>query len=933
LKYVVINADYKGNVIANDLPARVNNFVGRKDVFHQIDKVLCANQIVAINAFAGTGKSSTALEYGYKAEDNGKIVRWFDSDAPDKIKANYRQLATDLGIKFEQKTASEGEDIASSDTNITKEPKQKSTPDLTPEQELKALINSVNNAITKLNKPILLILDNLEHYKDAEEYLVNLPKKLVKVIITTRDSNMLDNPGQHIRLEPFSNEDAAAYISSNLLGRTNNKNTEDLIKLLGTKEGEVLPYRLSKAVGFLKENKLWSLPKYIEYIKQPSNEQAETALLIDSLKDESIACQILQYAAFLDPDSMSIEIFKELLQIDEEQLQGHIAKLEKLSLVSLNYTDDSAYLKMHRLAQEEITKYIYSNKNQEQQQLLKPEEIQQNLIVSLNNLMPKVTYSNKQSDGKIAELYYPHIQKILDSAKQIMLAETGELYYKLGEYNQYALYNYKQSLDQHLAALKIYQDIYITEGNHPDIALSLNNVGLAYRDLGQKEKGLQYQEQALTMRQALYQGNHPDIATYLNNVGLAYDNLGDKLKALELHKQCYFMRYKLLGQNHSHTQASKNKINALDAEFSGADETRTIILDRGIVNKEIIAVKQQIQENVLNKIHEVASKGNWSSGAFISTPWILGDWGVKGYLAEDNLKKTLGNLSSAANIKIAQMLCFEAMCLGMMSNSQKDFTCVKEFAKAYPRLLKEIIAEHPEYMVDGSIVKLCTKDPATLTRLLGENFSGQGNGEYEAADPWMEYTKEGMNKLLELRLEAADQKDIKTIMPNYIYDGSEESANQLANEISINLEERSLVVLNLFGKHWVGLVIEKGDKTIDIQYMDSEQEMIPPLLQEQLINQITINCPGHNIQFTDTELEPQKYNNCGPEVIENITSHLLGWGRTTSQEDAVAIHSALFEDSLMSGLMGETYSLGNIGHFNSHMSVHTNSGPILLENG
>jgi hypothetical protein len=144
-----------------------------------------------------------------KAEDNGKIVRWFDSDAPDKIKANYRQLATDLGIKFEQKTASEGEDIASSDTNITKEPKQKSTPDLTPEQELKALINSVNNAITKLNKPILLILDNLEHYKDAEEYLVNLPKKLVKVIITTRDSNMLDNPGQHIRLEPFSNRPLA----------------------------------------------------------------------------------------------------------------------------------------------------------------------------------------------------------------------------------------------------------------------------------------------------------------------------------------------------------------------------------------------------------------------------------------------------------------------------------------------------------------------------------------------------------------------------------------------------------------------------------------------------------------------------------------------------------------------------------------------------
>lgn len=160
------------------------------------------------------------------------------------------------------------------------------------------------------------------------------------------------------------------------------------------------------------------------------------------------------------------------------------------------------------------------------------------------------------------------------------------------------------------------------------------------------------------------------------------------------------------------------------------------------------------------------------------------------------------------------------------------------------------------------------------------------------------------------------------------------AAKKLANEISNNLGEKSLIVLNLFGKHWVGLVIEKNAETIYIQYMDSEQEMIPLALKEQLINQIAINCPEHNIQFIETELESQKYNNCGPEVIENITSHLLGWGRTTSQEDALAIHSALLEDSLLSGLMGETsYHQGNIGLFNPPTSMHINSGSLLLENG
>jgi tetratricopeptide (TPR) repeat protein len=1053
--------DYKGNVIANDLPAKLNNFVGRKDVFSEIDKILASNQIVAINAFAGTGKSSTALEYGYRVEDEGKIVRWFDSDTNEKIEANYRQLASDLGIKLEEINAD-------------------------PKQGHKNLINAVNREINKLGKPILLILDNLEHYKDAEEYLRNLPKKLVKVVITTRDSNMLDNPGQHIRLEPFSKEDAASYIISNLQDRVNNPDIEKLIKLLGNEDGEIIPYRLAKAVGFLKENKLWSVSKYIEHIKEnPNIEQAETKLLIESLQgaDSVQWLQILQYAAFLDPDSMSIEIFKELLNIDEEQLQESIAKLEKLSLVSLNHKDGVGYLKMHRLAQDEVIKYINgqdSAQRNELHQMLPLSEIQKNLIVSLNNLMPKVANMNKQGEWQVGGLYYPHIQKILDNAKQIMLAETGELYYKLGEYNQYVLCNYKQSLDQHLEALKTYQVVYVKEGNHPDIANSLNNVGIAYEKLGQLEKGLQYkeqaltmyqalyqgnhpsiaeslnsvgiaydnlgkrekelqykeqaltmrqalyqgnhpdianslnnvgiaygklgkiekllqfvglsskekelqykeqaltmyqalyqgnhpdiaeslndvgiayeklgqiekglqyQEQALTMRQALYQGNHPDIAESLNNVGIAYHNLGkiekalqyqeqaltmrqalyqgnhpsianslnsvgvaycklgDSLKALELCKESYFMRCKLLGKDHPKTQLTKSNISNICFNNHITFEERSSILERGTVNKDIIIVKQQIQSSVLNKIQVASSKGNWSSGWFISKPSILGNWGVKGYLDNNYLEDKLGELCNNSNVKIAQMLCFEAICLGVMSSSQQDFTCVEEFTKAYPRLLKEIIAEHPEYMVDGSIVKLCTKDPATLTRLLGENFSGQGNGEHEAVDPWMEYTQEGMDKLLELRLESADQKDVKTIMPNYIYDGSKESANQLANEISNNLEERSLVVLNLFGKHWVGLVIEKSTEAIDIKYMDSEQEIIPAALKEQLINQITINCPEHNIQFTEAVIEPQKYNNCGPEVIENLTSHLLGWGRTTSQEDAVAIHSALFEDSLMS---------------------------------
>nr|WP_037230956.1 tetratricopeptide repeat protein [Rickettsia monacensis] len=53
------------------------------------------------------------------------------------------------------------------------------------------------------------------------------------------------------------------------------------------------------------------------------------------------------------------------------------------------------------------------------------------------------------------------------------------LYKKLGYYNESVLYKLKDSLKYHKEALKIFQELY--QSNHPDIAASLNNVGLAYR--------------------------------------------------------------------------------------------------------------------------------------------------------------------------------------------------------------------------------------------------------------------------------------------------------------------------------------------------------------------------------------------------------------------------------------------------------------------
>ena len=71
-------------------------------------------------------------------------------------------------------------------------------------------------------------------------------------------------------------------------------------------------------------------------------------------------------------------------------------------------------------------------------------------------------------------------------------------------------------------ALARFQQLY--QGDHPNIAISLNNLanGLrGLRGLGEPERARDLDEQALAMRQRLYDGDHPDIAASLHNLAEA----------------------------------------------------------------------------------------------------------------------------------------------------------------------------------------------------------------------------------------------------------------------------------------------------------------------------------------------------------------------------------------------------------------------------
>ena len=74
--------------------------------------------------------------------------------------------------------------------------------------------------------------------------------------------------------------------------------------------------------------------------------------------------------------------------------------------------------------------------------------------------------------------------------------------------------------------------------DHPDIAISLNNLGYRLEELGSHQEALQYHKQSLAMRQRLYPDqDHPDIAASLNDVGYSVGALGSQQEALAYKKQ------------------------------------------------------------------------------------------------------------------------------------------------------------------------------------------------------------------------------------------------------------------------------------------------------------------------------------------------------------------------------------------------------------
>ncbi|GAB4163545.1 MAG: hypothetical protein Tsb006_2710 [Rickettsiaceae bacterium] len=236
--------------------------------------------------------------------------------------------------------------------------------------------------------------------------------------------------------------------------------------------------------------------------------------------------------------------------------------------------------------------------------------------------------------------------------------------------------------------------------DHPSILEALivaAEVGHTIDNREIKITAMQRADEAYNMAMRIGNIGHASIA--LEFLANSYRSFGDSLKAEELLKESAYLK------------ASKNPN---EEATEHANYVPAVIKKHGVSDELTLKIKQKIQEPILNKIYYAAGIDKWTNKGF------GGEYGVSGYL-DKYLVDTLGEeFNTPEHFAIALMLCFEAINLGTMASESRNPLCAVIFVQRYPELITKILESHPEYFVDGHIVRATLPNASEYSKeLLG----------------------------------------------------------------------------------------------------------------------------------------------------------------------------------------------------------------------
>jgi len=467
--------------------------------------------------------------------------------------------------------------------------------------------------LANCKKPWLIVFDNAE---DREMLTPFLPMSGGHILITTRSTSW---PGA-ISIDLFTPEEGEALVHK-LLQRQDPL-SRDLCKELG-----YLPLGIVQACAFIRNQKL-QVAAYLEQLKKDAAiiEKDErlfgkklpnsmlslwqtTFQLLQTAHPEALA--LLDILAYLAPDSIPRHLMQQLASAKTQDLLKQYALLRE---------DTQKTCSIHRLVQlavrakqsaERQTNALKNGMNalalvyvhvpttpemqNNQQLLVHGENIvahAEPLTAAFPELLEPFAITLSWLGKQHRVLAHPHQSKELhEKALQIIQKVYGEQHLEIATYlNNLGLAwadlgDDRKAIQYHEQALAIWKKTYGEQ--HPNVARSLDQLGASWKVLGDARKAIQYHEQALAIKKKTYGEQHPDVAISLTQLGGDWKILGDNRKAIQYHEQALAIRKKAYGEQHPDVAGSLNQIGDAWTNLGNAQKAIDYYLQALDINKKI----------------------------------------------------------------------------------------------------------------------------------------------------------------------------------------------------------------------------------------------------------------------------------------------------------------------------------------------------------
>ncbi|KAF2017327.1 TPR-like protein [Aaosphaeria arxii CBS 175.79] len=541
-----------------NIPSTLNSrFWGREDVLDALQKALSPEQkshqlkTFALYGMGGVGKTQIALQYANRHRDLYKTILWVSADNVINMGQSFREIAKLLGLSQTEQEI----------------------------QDTQGCMLKVKNWLSEASDPWILIFDNADNLDVLRHAWPT--NGAGSVLLTTRDANAVHTPASKgFHVQPFDvaagSEVLLSLVGLDYSSTSNREKAIEITKALGG-----LPLALTQIGGFIVQRKLPLrdfLPLYernasrIDSRKTSISDYEHTLSTVWEMsmkRLEGDAYTLFNMLPYFQPDGIDEIILSqgsksvdeptyEFLQ-DDMDLGDAEEVLLRTSLVNKDAED--AVLSVHRLIQATILR----NQSPDAQ------EKTFGIVVRILSWGFPDTWSedigHQFQSWANCEKCLPHVNHLVAQRERqkIGLAcpqEYGELLLRCSWYlYERECYDIAKSLIN--AALETFED-----RSSLSYASAVDLSGLLDLDMNNPDQALIPFEEAFAIRKRLLKPTDGMIASSLNNIALAYTEMGELDKAYATHEEAISIRLNTssdrIGNSYSNMSSLLLKMNKPD---------------------------------------------------------------------------------------------------------------------------------------------------------------------------------------------------------------------------------------------------------------------------------------------------------------------------------------------------------------------------------